>query len=412
MKSIGRKPTLYDLFVATSIIGTISFVVYAVFAGAKAFDWIVMCNESSWQFGDYFGHMTLVQDMKHLYASVRDDWGVFPPLAYMLYRFLHALTARDGNFAETPAEYQEQDYALLVFLFSVTFLTLAFLYAVKIWNRKRYKALFLCLLTSVPFLAGCYERGNSCLIVVVLLLIATKWKDDDSKAKRELALLAIAVCAGLKIYPAVFGLPYLKERRWKEAVRLTIYGVVLFFVPFVFFGNGAFFEWLRNMTTTFGMTGEGRIQFVKGVANTLVWMFVGRTGDGTPGAVAAFAFLALMIFLAFRARTVGKTTFFLCAAMTFFPTNAFRYTLCYLSIPLVIELSERGSEGIGKNFETIETATYGLLFTIPTYWGAITTFRLNPYDEPVKNTNVEIWVYAIAYLLLAFVTFNEISTAS
>ena len=411
LKSTGtnEKPTLYETFVAISLIGTASFVLYALLAGARAFDWIVMCNESNWQFADYFGHLMLAQNMRRVYSWAVADWGVFPPLAYLFYRALHMLTARDGNFVETPTDYQSQDYVLLAFMFYVIFLTLALLYAVKSWNRNRYKAMFLCLLTSVPFFAGAYERGNSCLAVVVLLLIAMKWKDDESKVKRELALFMIAVCAGLKIYPAIFGLPYLKERRWKEAFRLTLYGVVLFFAPFVFFEDGAFSRWFRNMTTTFGMVGEGRFQFVKGLVNSFFSNATGKTTNGTPGAIAAFAFLILMILLAFLAKSEAKTAFFLCAAMTFFPTNAFRYTLCYLSIPLVIELSERGSERIGRNFQSVEIAIYGLLFTIPTYWGAFTTFRLNKFDEAVRTTYVEAWVYAIAYLLVAAVTFHEIS---
>lgn len=46
--------TRYDLFVVVSFTGIVSYLVYALLAGAKAFDWLIMNNYGGWQFGIIF----------------------------------------------------------------------------------------------------------------------------------------------------------------------------------------------------------------------------------------------------------------------------------------------------------------------------------------------------------------------
>ncbi|MBQ9783212.1 MAG: DUF2029 domain-containing protein [Clostridia bacterium] len=47
----------------------------------------------------------------------------------------------------------------------------------------------------------------------------------------------IAVAAGIKLYPAIFGLLYVKEKRWSETLRLIAYGVLFFVVSFAFLAD-------------------------------------------------------------------------------------------------------------------------------------------------------------------------------
>ena len=398
----------YKLFIIVSMIGTISFFVYALLVGANAFDWLCMDNFGGFEFGDYFRHMFFMQDCKHVYVNVSGAWGAFPPLVYLFYNALFHLTLRDGSIYTNWAEYEYSDYALLVFLFYTVFLTLAFLYAIKLWKKQsHYRMLVVCLLLSMPFFAGAYERGNSVLIVVVLLLIALNWRENESKLKRELAMVLIAVCAGIKIYPAIFGLLYIKEKRWKEAIRLVLYGMVLFFGPFLFFlGKDGFFLWLSNVMETFKTDCIGRIEFIKGLICTGSFLSTGQTNIMI-GSSISIIFLLLMIFLSFLSNSHNRAVFFMCAAMVFFPTNAFRYTLCYFAIPLIIELMEHGGEEASNSFSTIETVLNGLMFTIPTYWGVATQFRLNFRDD-FRITYVDFWIYLIAYILLVVVVIHEL----
>ncbi len=398
----------YELFVIVSMAGTISFFAYALLAGASAFDWLCIDNFGGFEFGDYFRHVFFMQDAKHIYVNVSGVWGAFPPLIYLFYNALFHLTSRNGAVYTNWTDFKYSDYALLVFLMYTVFLTLAFLYAIMLWKKQpHYRLMVVCLLLSMPFFAGAYERGNSVMIVVVLLLIALKWRESKSKIKRELAMVLIAICAGIKIYPAIFGLLYLKEKRWKETFRLIFYGIIFFFGPFFFFlGKDGLLLWLSNVASTFKASCIGRVEFVKGLVCTGSFLATGHANETIGSSISIF-FLLMMLFFSFLSSSHNRTVFFMCAAMTFFPTNAFRYTLCYFSIPLIMELMEHGDERVGKSLSTMEVILYGFVFTIPTYWGVATQFRLSFRDD-FRMTYVDFWIYLMAYLLLLVVVVHEL----
>lgn len=92
-------------------------------------------------------------------------------------------------------------------------------------------------LISEAFIFGVTERGNSVMIVCILLMLALDLRKSRIAWHRELALVMIAIAAGVKIYPAVFGCLYLFEKQWKQAGRLLCYGILCFFMPFLFFGG-------------------------------------------------------------------------------------------------------------------------------------------------------------------------------
>ena len=138
------------------------------------------------------------------------------------------------------------------------------------------------------------------------------------------------------------------------------------------------------------------------------WYLITHENVEALGTSASIFFLFIMGFLSFLSNSKSRTVFFLCALMTFFPSNAFRYTLCYLAIPVIIELMENGDEMTHKGISTLETVFYGLVFTIPTYFGAATLFRLNFNENYPRTTCVEVWIYLMAYILMAIVVIHEI----
>ncbi len=94
--------------------------------------------------------------------------------------------------------------------------------------------------------------------------------------------------------------------------------------------------------------------------------------------------------------------FFLCCAMVFFPVNANRYTLAYLSLPLIFYIKEDPDER-----PWIIMFLYGLLFSMPGLYGVMEKWVLEGilfFD----STAMDEYLYAIAYLLGVAVIGREI----
>ncbi len=94
-----------------------------------------------------------------------------------------------------------------------------------------------------------FERGNLIMLALVCVLFFIMNYNSKNKAVKELALIALAVSAALKGYPAVLGILLLYEKRWKEAARLVAYGIMLVFIPFLFIEDGFYNipDLIRNM---------------------------------------------------------------------------------------------------------------------------------------------------------------------
>lgn len=416
-----RMITPIRLFFCISYLGILTFFVYAYFHGRSAFDWLAMENNPDLNFIDFFMHICYVGDRHTLYTHAGGQAGTYPALAYLIYHFCYKLLYTAGYIPSTMYDAMNMPYGMLLFVYYSIFCAVFMFIAIAMVGKKNMLTdafLFFALIMSVPFFAGGVEKGNSVIIVVILLIFALILKDSDIPWKREVALVLIAVCAGLKIYPAVFGLLYLLERRFKEAVRLTLYGVIMFFPPYLFFGRMAGFRlWLDNIRGIAQMTEYGRIQFIKGAVYTGLRDLTGREFT-TIANVAPYVFLILMLVMCVVSRSRYRRIFYLCALMSLFANYSYRYALCYLSIPLILFVKERltpdldvGSEsadGQAGIWEYIIMSLYGLIFTIPTWWGAMTGFELNHGAYVYIMTYVDLYTYIMVYLLVVVVVIREI----
>jgi len=100
---------------------------------------------------------------------------------------------------------------------------------------------------SAPFVYN-IERANQIWIAVAGVLLFLAWHEAESKWKKGVALLALALASALKITPGVFSLLLLKERRGRDFLLFVFAGAVLTLVPFVLWGElGMVGEWLARM---------------------------------------------------------------------------------------------------------------------------------------------------------------------
>lgn len=184
-------------------------------------------------FNDFIFHLYYSNDLSTVYTKSMHL--CFPPLIYLFYHTLNLmLPPQTGNDINYNAMYN-----ICVIYLIIGFLLFAFIvrrFLKKQDDRKILLTIILLTLSSC-FAFGVIQCANIAFFVVILLLFAVDFRESDSKVKQELAMIFIAIAAAVKIYPAVFGLLYLSERKYKEAVRLIIYGILFFAVPFAFTGG-------------------------------------------------------------------------------------------------------------------------------------------------------------------------------
>ncbi len=151
------------------------------------------------------------------------------PLAYGLYHLLFILSGRDVS-------------SSLAMAVSVGWMTLSalllFLILRKLFSSDKLGLLpaFICLLSAPSIFA--FERGNLIYFTVVLIAFFLLHYRSENCFLKECAFLSLAVAAAWKVFPALFGVLLLSERRWKEAARLVVYGVLFTFLPFLFIKGG------------------------------------------------------------------------------------------------------------------------------------------------------------------------------
>ena len=102
-----------------------------------------------------------------------------------------------------------------------------------------------------------FDRGNIVWFCMAFLMVYIFTYDSKNKILREIGLISLAIATSIKIYPVVFGLMLIFDKRWAEAKRCIIYGVLIFFVPFLCFGGfSEFTVLLSNLTNASNFLGS------------------------------------------------------------------------------------------------------------------------------------------------------------
>lgn len=333
MKRVNRlsisKFSYFQLFILIELCIVSLFIIYNLILRGAPLNSLMLSADC--QFNDYFMHVGYSSSPHGTNIYDYSTNACFPPLAYLMYGFLARIT---GYRAVDPTDIPSHKFVgnnLTIFVvYSIICIVLC-LYAISLYQKKKgiiNQVLFPCLLiVSYPFAFSSIQRGNSVLLVATLLSIALAWKDDKSKIKREFALIIIAICAGLKMYPAIFGLMYLKEKRFAEAIRLAIYGIVLFFLPFLFFGG---IDGLRSfLNTVFSLNGEVHRCSVSGFVEMITNKLFGVTIPKLTFVIQQ-TFLIISIISFFMCKEKWVEVLILCCVITAYVSSSWMYTCVYI----------------------------------------------------------------------------------
>lgn len=272
---------------------------------------------------------------------------IYPPFTYLIYKFFSIFISNDiishGSLAIRDS--QGGNIALLVFQMT-SFIPL--ILGVNNFNKgtKLEKAIFtsIVLLTS-PFLFA-YERGNIIILSLVLLMMFVFIKDNENKVLRELSFICLAMSACIKVYPAIFGLLLIKDKRYKEAIRTIVYGILIFFIPFMFFGGISsivgMLEGIVLTTDMFSMVGFG---YLVDLGSSLRLLFNGILGiDGvfiqTIAKVLPYMLLVGGCVCLWSIKKEWKQVCLLTTLIVLVPGFSWTYVLIFFIIPLIMFINE------------------------------------------------------------------------
>lgn len=217
-----------------------------------------------------------------------------------------------------------------------------------------------------------YERGNYIIYSLLAALFFFAYYDDRRRVLRECACVMLGVAAGIKLYPALFALILLKERRFFAFFRCVAYSLLFLFVPFLFLDRGLsnvsqFLRWMGAFTAEeVGVGYNYSIANFVGILSALLrGAPVAEVDQGTYGACAFVALGACLLSGLFVNKSY-KTFLASALVMLLFPDPSYVYAGIFLSIPLLgFLISER------KDAWDIPYLILLALAVMPVYLGAV-----------------------------------------
>ena len=291
-----------------------------------------------------------------------DTTRIYPPICYCFYWFI-ARFIPEPIYSVAPKSMRFSQPGMIAFSVYFALSTYIFTYIISKFiklssdderlevskGRAEFedvmqKLFVVFILLSSPFLYQ-FERANIIIVALTFLVAYILMKDSENKVVREIGLICLAISACIKIYPAVFGLLLLKEKRWADSVRVVIYGILIFFLPFAFMGGFGKAKSLLDALlaspsysdpVAYGLGNKVNISNFISSVDTLV-----RTHGVVSGRVFALAqklatvFTVVAIILAAITKEKWKTYALLTGVMVGYPIFSFMYCGIFLVIPLV-----------------------------------------------------------------------------
>lgn len=246
LRSLPRMHKFVLAFIAADLLFLVWYLIYtAAFLDGEAHVphfllGAVFFQDHSDVFMDFFNVNVFVENMNPYFVAGDPGGGSsYPPLVLLFAKVFRLI----GGPAESALALRETPRGILSIVLYFTVLTIGgALCLAKFAKREKLPlplaaALGLCILLTAP-MVYLIERANYLLFALLFVLIFFLYERDESPLKRELAYLSLAAAVGFKLYPAVFALLLLKEKRLFAFLRVALYSIALTVLPFCFFDGG------------------------------------------------------------------------------------------------------------------------------------------------------------------------------
>lgn len=359
-----KKVKYIDCFLAVSVINTVFFfcvnyIKKGVYAKQVFLSW-------QNQFSDYFWQISLMVDRQNVYNT----GAPFPPFAYLMYYFLWMLNPiRELDFIDWEGFKNFENNLTFFLLYNVVQIILLVYVIRKVLDfeteeKRMFFSISICL--SYPILATSLQRGNSVFLTTIILIMAWHLIDKSESLKKELGLFLISIAAGIKMYPALCGIYFIKKREKRTTIRLLLYGLLIFLIPFIFFGGtDALKKLIENYIHRMG-TSEPHLCTFKGLAYFIFNQYLGAKDETALLYAGIFSnlMLFLLLFFFFITKLKWKEILFLAGIFSAYIPTGWMYTSVYMLIPLLFFLKSHNGY-IDKQFiNIIYCVLFGIIFSI------------------------------------------------
>ncbi len=209
--------------------------------------------------------------------------------------------------------------------------------------NDRVSVMFVLTAISYPVLF-ILDRGNlECLVFIFLGLFIYYHKKEKNTSAAVLLSCAIA----MKLYPAVFGVLFIAERKWKPLLLTTAVAFLLTIVSASLFEGGvvASVAGLQNNLHLFKIQYMGTLQGLQHNSSLYVPVTCICTKLSLKPLIAlGYPVFAMTIFIVaaayviFREKVYWKKTAILACMMILLPQISYDYKLIHLFIPLLLFL--------------------------------------------------------------------------
>lgn len=351
------------------------------------------------------------------FASARDPYqfvdsgAIYPPICYILFRGF-GLSLGAGISLSDPFSIREMQggriFTIIYMLGNV--LPLCYILYKKYQGTEFTRVLFIIVtLFSGPYLF-LIERGNILLFAFWLTFLFVLCHRSSVKWVKELSLIALALAAAMKIYPAIFGLLLIMNKQYKEAVRCAIYGILLFFVPFFFYnGLQTFSMFIQNILHGITVTTDTlyRVDWKTTISSAYQWI-------GLPVAMgryhAGLLFIPAMLFVllcGFLQKPLWKKCLAVTMVCVLLPSFSFYYMVVFYLIPLFLILQEHEQPRINFVYAGLLASSCILFMTAFGYHKQFVGFRFADLANSFTVWSVE-FVKAIQIALLALLGMDTV----
>jgi len=259
-------------------------------------------------------------------------------------------------FSIIPATWVQLSIFFGSFFITLTLVAKHYLYGIKsIRASHRLLAIFAITFLTYPVLFA-VDRGNFDLLACVLLLLFA-FTYGSQKYKASAVFLALA--AAIKLYPSIFIVVYILDKKYKDALLVIFIAVFLTALSLSLFNGGFFLEtqkYLHALLDTSGYLSAGNQQAFNSDLYGFLTVATQFFGHGLgrdiylpayPEARIIYTISAFILFIYFvfylwkKQLLLWQVLAVLTILLILLPFNSLDYRLTYLLVPMLMYLGFR-----------------------------------------------------------------------